>query len=262
MAEWDQQTVTPLDNDSTQVVMQNLPVDTCRPDIKSLEVGTSVDITGKSCGDLGNFPVKGTPLYSAYRLMGDKSLFQYLTFGDGSSDNGTYPTVTDFEWVFAKESSDEPNLTGPTAELQGTWISSCLSDGYVNVLKKIDVSGDSVNFEWSYYEETDNQTCSTLRDILAFSTDNISITDNSTIKTLSVTNKKWTLTPIGRTNVYNEDNRCGFSDWQMGVARDVTGISIPDCEFPPAGALFPFQYSLDGSSLDFTDFVDTRTYKK
>jgi len=262
MAEWDQQTVTPLDNDSTQVVMQNLPVDTCRPDIKSLEVGTSVDITGKSCGDLGNFPVKGTPLYSAYRLMGDKSLFQYLTFGDGSSDNGTYPTVTDFEWVFAKESSDEPNLTGPTAELQGTWISSCLSDGYVNVLKKIDVSGDSVNFEWSYYEETDNQTCSTLRDILAFSTDNISITDNSTIKTLSVTNKKWTLTPIGETNDYNAINRCGFSDWQMGVARDVTGISIPDCEFPPAGALFPFQYSLDGSSLDFTDFVDTRTYKK
>ena len=155
-----------------------------------------------------------------------------------------------------------PSNSSSKTELEGTWISSCLSDGYVNVLKKIDVSGDSVEFEWTYYDETDNQTCSTVRDILAFSTDNISITDNSTIKTLSVTNKKWTLTPIGRTNDYNADNRCGFSDWQMGVSRDVTGISIPDCEFPPAGALFPFQYSLNGSSLDFTDFVDTRTYTK
>ena len=103
MAEWDQQTITPLDNGSTQNLMQNLSIATCRPDITTLEVGTSVDIIGKSCGDLGNFPVKGTPLYSAYRLMGDKSLFQYLTFGDRTSDNGTYPTVTDFEWVFVKQ---------------------------------------------------------------------------------------------------------------------------------------------------------------
>ena len=161
-------------------------------------------------------------------------------------------------------SSSEEALTGPTAELQGTWISSCLSDGYVNVLKKIDVSGDSMEFEWTYYDETDNQTCSTLRDSLAFSTDNISITDNSTIKTLSVTHKKWTLTPksLIETNSYNSKVTCGFSDWQIDVTRDVTGISITDCNYPPAGALLTFQYSLDGSSLDFTDFVDTRTYTK
>jgi len=266
MAEWDQQTITPLDNGSTQNLMQSLSIATCRPDITTLEVGTSVDIIGKSCGDLGNFPVKGTPLYSAYRLMGDKSLFQYLTFGDGSSDNGTYPTVTDFEWVFAKESSDEPNLTGPTAELQGTWISSCLSDGYVNVLKKIDVSGDSVNFEWSYYEETDNQTCSTLRDILAFSTDDISITDNSTMTTLSATLKKFTLTPFGETESYNRHIRCGFSDWETGATRDVAGLGIEDCDFHAAGTPFTFQYALDEGSLDFTDFtdltIDTRTYTK
>ena len=98
MAEWDQQTITPFDNGSTQNLMQNLPVDTCRPDIKSLEVGTSVDITGKSCGDFGNFPTKGTSFYSTYRLTGDN-----ITFGDGYSDNGTYPTVTDFYWIFVKQ---------------------------------------------------------------------------------------------------------------------------------------------------------------
>lgn len=263
MAEWDQQIITPLDNGATQSLMQNLSIATCRPDITTLEVGTSVDITGKSCGDFGNFPTKGTSFYSAYRLTGDKSLFQYLTFGDGSSDNGTYPTVTDFEWVFAKESSDEPNLTGPTAELQGTWISSCLSDGYVNVLKKIDVSGDSVNFEWSYYEETDNQTCSTLRDILAFSTDDISITDNTTMTTLSATLKKFTLTPFGETESYNRHIRCGFSDWETGATRDVAGLGIEDCDFPAAGTPFTFQYALDEGSLDFTDLtIDTRTYTK
>jgi len=157
-----------------------------------------------------------------------------------------------------------PSNSSSKTELEGTWISNCLSDGYVNVLKKIDVSGDSMEFEWTYYDETDNQTCSTLRDSLAFSTDNISITDNSTIKTLSVTHKKWTLTPksLIETNSYNSKVTCGFSDWQIDVTRDVTGISITDCNYPPAGALFTFQYSLDGSSLDFTDFVDTRTYTK
>jgi len=98
MAEWDQQTITPLDNGSTQNLMQSLSIATCRPDITTLEVGTSVDITGKSCGDFGNFPTKGTSFYSTYRLTGDN-----ITFGDGYSDNGTYPTATDFYWIFVKQ---------------------------------------------------------------------------------------------------------------------------------------------------------------
>jgi len=246
---WEKQTVTPFDNNTTQWLVDN---SVCG--VADWQIDSPKDITGKDCGnDAGIFPAKETPYYGAYLLVGDN-----LYLGAGS-DNGSYPTSLETDRIFVKQNSS--SQTDKT-ELEGTWISSCLSDGYVNVLKKIDVSGDSVEFEWTYYDQTDNQTCSTVRDILAFSTDNISITDNSTIKTLSVTNKKWTLTPIGETNDYNAINRCGFSDWQMGVARDVTGISMTDCDFPPAGALFPFQYSLDWSSLDFTDFVDTRTYTK
>ena len=98
MAEWNQQTSTPLNNDVAQYLISQFATATCRPDITTLEVGTSVDITGKRCGGVGDFPTKGTSFYSAYHLTGDN-----LTFGDGSSDNGTYPTVTDFEWVFVKQ---------------------------------------------------------------------------------------------------------------------------------------------------------------
>ena len=149
-------------------------------------------------------------------------------------------------------------------ELEGIWVSGCLSDGSVNVIKKVDVTGDEIGLEWSYYDETDNQTCSTIKDVLTFSGDNISITDNSTIKILSFSNQQSTLTPksVAELNNYNSINRCGFSDWEINVAKDVTGKNIPNCEFPNAGANFKLQYSLQGENLNLTVFSDTRTYTK
>jgi len=247
---WELQTLTPYDDNAKQVANDN---NYCGR--MNWEIGVAGDITGIDCGDLGAFPPKGITLYNTYSLTGNN-----LFTGEHRTD-GTYPESVTTDQIHVKQS-----LTGLITDLQGTWISSCLNDGWVNVLKKIDVSDDSINFEWSYYEETDNQKCINLRDILAFSTENISTTDNSTMTTLSATLKKFTLTPFGETESYNRHIRCGFSDWETGATRDVAGLGIEDCDFHAAGTPFTFQYALDEGSLDFTDFtdltIDTRTYTK
>ena len=102
---WELQTLTLYDDNAKQVANDN---SSCGR--TNWGIGKPGDITGINCGDLGVFPPKGTTLYNTYLLTGNN-----LFTGEQRTD-GTYPKSVITDQIHVKQS-----LTGPLADLQGTW---------------------------------------------------------------------------------------------------------------------------------------------
>jgi hypothetical protein len=96
-------TVTPKVDNWVSVIGLDLSGD-C--DLDDHAVNTAVDVTGKKCGSLGDFPTKNAVFYTSYRLEGEDLIFTQLpneVDGHVGSEDAPAPRLTDLTDRYAHQ---------------------------------------------------------------------------------------------------------------------------------------------------------------
>ncbi len=123
-----------------------------------------------------------------------------------------------------------------SSNLDGKWRSQCTSIGQ-NFFEigeiEIYLTPGYMNFFESYYLDDKCSVPFSFEVASAFITMSDAPVGDKTLKYVDVTFNQFLEAPASPTMVdkFNEKKNCGFSDWKLGVYKDVTGL----CHFPGTG---------------------------
>ena len=160
-------------------------------------------------------------------------------------------------------SSDTINLTGPIADLQGTWVTACFPPGYsfdstFYRQLSIEISGATISFTENNFDDGSCDTPVSRKQgyysnvALA---DNITLSDGTTGHQFSVKWEVFTGVPYTSTfvQILNDISYCGISTWIINEVTDIMGrdCSEHDRLYPPQNATAYNIYKLMGNNLYF-----------
>ena len=125
--------------------------------------------------------------------------------------------------------SDSSSSSSTTTELEGTWLASCFSSGSYYKIDTLTVSGTGMEYK---SERHSDSSCSSDNYTQEWTYSSLSIGDAVTYESGTKTGAKFTLTLSGLTETQNNSDEvtlannnsyCGYSDWELNVAKDVAG---------------------------------------
>ena len=151
------------------------------------------------------------------------------------------------------DSSGGTTLTGPIADLQGTWITSCYFDGTDYAKSSFKVSGTNVTAKANYYSDASctsssydfDGTYSNLKigDTFTFSDGTIGYKYISSIQTNIYTTRNSV-----QTDLFNLSSFCGVS-WTINVGMDLLGKNCSGAAIPPKNTTLYNLYNIMGNNL-------------
>ena len=154
----------------------------------------------------------------------------------------------------ASASSDSGDDSGASIpELEGTWVKDCYVDDYGdNKIKAwVHTSSKLTVVDESYSDSG----CLTQTMITEFSTiDMKKVSDTKAEGKFD--DLKFTLTSSSTVQQFNDNGFCGSSDWELNVAKSVTGTSCGSGDSP--GDELSLDYSVSGD----TAVIDGDTFTK
>ena len=170
------------------------------------------------------------------------SLFWLVVSGCSPSDSGS--------------SSSGTTLTGPIADLQGKWMTSCYFDGDNYATESFEVSGTDIMTYSTYYSDSDSACSSAL---FKMDTNNsgasvgekVVFADSTEGYRISYRAQKLTYTPVSSeyASLINAVSLCGLNDWEVDTTTDVLGMNCSGTTMPQKNATFYNVYNLIGTNL-------------
>ena len=170
------------------------------------------------------------------------SLFWLVVSGCSPSDSGS--------------SSSGTTLTGPIADLQGKWMTSCYFDGDNYAKESFEVSGTDIMTYSTYYSDSDSSCSSAL---FKMDTNNsgasvgekVVFADSTEGYRISYRAQKLTYTPVSSeyASLINAVSLCGLNDWEVDTTTDVLGMNCSGTTMPQKNATFYNVYNLIGTNL-------------
>jgi hypothetical protein len=170
------------------------------------------------------------------------SLFWLVVSGCSPSDSGS--------------SSSGTTLTGPIADLQGKWITSCYFDGDNYAKESFEVSGTDIMTYSTYYSDSDSSCSSAL---FKMDTNNsgasvgekVVFADSTEGYRISYRAQKLTYTPVSSeyASLINAVSLCGLNNWEVDTTTDVLGMNCSGTTMPQKNATFYNVYNLIGTNL-------------
>ena len=131
--------------------------------------------------------------------------------------------------IFSCAKKDESSSTTSTTALEGTWLSSCHSSGVYYNLNTLIVTGTGVVFKKEMHHDSN---CSTDNNTQDWTFSSLSIGDAVTYESGTKTGALFSMIFSGVTETpnssydvtwVNDNSYCGYSDWELNVAKDITG---------------------------------------
>ena len=165
----------------------------------------------------------------------------------------------------SKESDSSTSST--TTELEGTWVKSCDGGSYYRSTTfyyrdTVVVSGSNVTWKEEAHSDSNCSSDNYTRDWTY--SNGLSIGDAVTFESGTKTGAKFTLTMSGLTetlnNSYevtlaNNNSFCGYSDWELNVAKDVAGKTCGPNDWDSVGTKRLSVYKNESSTtIKFGDF--------
>ena len=161
---------------------------------------------------------------------------------------------------FLMACAPEKKLTGPVADLQGTWVASCAYSETATSYKeaKYVVSGRSISYEGNYYSDALCDNISVKQ--MDFYT-NLNVGDEVTLDNgtkghrFSYSAQSYKLTPMDANGVQtsNDYSYCGVDTWEIKKALEVSGKTClnPSGEWtwPAKNKMIQNVYHLSGNKL-------------
>ena len=173
--------------------------------------------------------------------------------------------IFSFTILSCAKKSDTSSTTTTTTEVEGTWLKSCYSSGSYYRINTITVTGTDVvaKYEW----HTDSS-CSTDYALWEDTYDSLSIGDEVTFSdatkghkfTLEVVSFKLTPQTASVVSALNTDNSCGYSDWTLNTAKDITGKTCSSTAYDVANTSVQGLYNLVGNNLFLGSLNTTGSY--
>ena len=170
------------------------------------------------------------------------SLFWLVVSGCSPSDSGS--------------SSSGTTLTGPIADLQGKWMTSCYFDGDNYAKESFEVSGTDIMTYSTYYSDSDSSCSSAL---FKMDTNNsgasvgekVVFVDSTEGYRISYRAQKLTYTPVSSeyASLINAVSLCGLNNWKVDTTTDVLGMNCSGTTMPQKNATFYNVYNLIGTNL-------------
>ena len=131
--------------------------------------------------------------------------------------------------IFSCAKKDESSSTTSTTALEGTWLSSCHSSGSYYKLLTLIVTGTGVVLKKEMHHDSN---CSTDNNTQEWTYSSLSIGDAVTYESGTNTGAYFSMIFSGATETpnssydvtwVNDNSYCGYSDWELNVAKDITG---------------------------------------
>ena len=129
----------------------------------------------------------------------------------------------------AKKSDDSSSSSTSTTELEGTWLSSCYSGTGFYYISTVTVSGTSFVLK---HEGHNDSNCSTDNYTHLWTYSSLSIGDGVTYESGTKTGAYFSMILSSVTETMNSsydatyannNSYCGYSDWELNVAKDISG---------------------------------------
>ena len=164
----------------------------------------------------------------------------------------------------AKKSSTSSTAT-TTTELEGTWVTNCYASGSSYYIQTVIVSGTDIS---NKKEQHTDSSCSTDYVLWEDTYDSLSIGDEVTFSdatkghkfTLEVVSFKLTPQTASVVSALNTDNSCGYSDWTLNTAKDITGKTCSSTAYDVANTSVQGLYNLVGNNLFLGSLNTTGSY--
>jgi hypothetical protein len=153
-------------------------------------------------------------------------------------------------------SSSGTTLTGPIADLQGKWITSCYFDGDNYAKESFEVSGTDIMTYSTYYSDSDSSCSSALfkmdtNNSSASVGEKVVFADSTEGYRISYRAQKLTYTPVSSeyASLINAVSLCGLNNWEVDTTTDVLGMNCSGTTMPQKNATFYNVYNLIGTNL-------------
>ena len=181
--------------------------------------------------------------------------------------------------IFSCAKKDESSSTTSTTALEGTWLSSCHSSGMYYNLNTLTVTGTGVVFKKEMHNDSN---CSTDNNTQEWTYSSLSIGDAVTYESGTKTGAYFSMIFSGATETpnssydvtwVNDNSYCGYSDWELNVAKDITGKTCEGATNMSANTKLLSRYKNESSntiqlgsfyieSYGYPSSVSTRDYTK
>ena len=131
--------------------------------------------------------------------------------------------------IFSCAKKDDSSSTTSTTELEGTWVASCFSSGSYYKIDTVTVSGTGMVYKSEMHADS---SCSTDNNTQEWTYSSLSIGDAVTFESGTKTGAYFSMIRSGATETpnssydvtwVNDNSYCGYSDWELNVAKDITG---------------------------------------
>ena len=187
--------------------------------------------------------------------------------------------IFSFTILSCAKKSDTSSTTTTTTELEGTWLSSCHSSGMYYNLNTLTVTGTGVVFKKEMHNDSN---CSTDNNSQEWTFSSLSIGDAVTYESGTKTGAYFSMILSGATETpnssydvtwVNDNSYCGYSDWELNVAKDITGKTCDGATNMSANTKLLSRYKNESSNTiqlgsfniesdGYPSSVSTRDYTK
>ena len=168
-----------------------------------------------------------------------------------------------------EEEETETTKTGSLSDVEGTWASSCASDGYGDYeTKTLIFSGTDFTYQYRAFNDS---SCTDPRYLVQWTYNNMSagaatVFDSGfggyklsgTVNAVS-----WTVQSSSLVSYFNSTSACGKTDWTLNVAGDVTGVA--NCggnSVASQGDAYTDGYATNGTSMILDNHYGTTFFRQ
>ena len=151
-------------------------------------------------------------------------------------------------------------LTGPIADLQGKWITSCYFNGNNYARESFEVSGTDIISQSTYYSDSDSSCSSALfkmdtSNSSASVGEKVVFADSTEGYKISYRVQRLTYTPVSSeyASLINTASLCGLDNWEVNTTIDVLGMNCSGTTMPQKNTTFYNVYNLIGTNLYLGD---------
>ena len=156
-----------------------------------------------------------------------------------------------------EEEETETTKTGSLSDLEGTWASSCASDGSGNYeTRTVIFSGTDFTYQSRAFNDS---SCTDSRYLVQWTYNTMSAGAQTTLDdgtsgyglSGTVNAVSWTVQSSSLVTAFNSGSgTCGKTDWTLNVAGDITGVAnCGGSDIPSQGTAYADKYKVSGTSL-------------
>ena len=154
-----------------------------------------------------------------------------------------------------EEEETETTKTGSLSDLEGTWATSCASDGSNYETRTLIFSGTGFTHQQRAFNDS---SCIDPRYLVQWTYNNMSAGAQTTLNdgtsgyglSGTINAVSWTVQSSSLLSYFNSSSTCGKTDWTLNVAGDITGVAnCGGSDLPSQGAAYADKYRVSGTNL-------------